>query len=203
MKKRNEPTLVEKAIEAVPGFGLVFKKLSQQVTLRGQSKSTLNNYIRRIALFVIHVIQYLGQYTHRVAISNNRILSISDTKVTFIAKDYREKAVAKPVILDGAEFLRRFCLHILPKGFVKVRRFGIYNTCTKRNLKLEFGNETIETVKPQNKETVRETLKRLSGIDISPCPVCKKGILIKIRKLPRIRSPGNHLPSLLKACLIQ
>ncbi len=54
MKKRNEPTLVEKAIETVPGFGLVFKKLTQQITLRGQSKSTLNNYIRRIALFVIH-----------------------------------------------------------------------------------------------------------------------------------------------------
>ena len=54
MKKRNEPTLVEKAIEAVPGFELVFKKLSQQVTLRGQSQSTLNNYIRCIATITLH-----------------------------------------------------------------------------------------------------------------------------------------------------
>lgn len=54
MKKRNEPTLVEKAIQAVPGFDLVFKKLSQQVTLRGQSQSTLNNYIRRIAIISLH-----------------------------------------------------------------------------------------------------------------------------------------------------
>jgi hypothetical protein len=91
-----------------------------------------------------HVIQYLGQYTHRVAISNNRILSINGTKVTFIAKDYQEKAIRKPVTLDGIEFLRRFCQHILPKGFVKVRRSGIYNATTKRNLELEFGNETIQ-----------------------------------------------------------
>jgi len=150
-----------------------------------------------------HVIQYLGQYTHRVAISNNRILSMSDAKVTFIAKDYREKATPKPVSLDGVEFLRRFCQHILPKGFVKLRRFGIYNATTKRNLELEFGNETLETVKLKKKETARETLKRLTGIDISICPVCKTGILVKKRKMPRIRSPGDHMPSLLKASLQQ
>jgi len=150
-----------------------------------------------------HVIQYLGQYTHRVAIANSRILSVNDTKVTFIAKDYREKAIPKPVILDGVEFLRRFCLHILPKGFIKVRRFGIYNATTKRNLELEFGNETIETVKPRKKETACETLKRLTGIDVSICPVCKTGTMILVRELPRIRSPGNHLPSLLNACLQQ
>ena len=144
-----------------------------------------------------HVIQYLGQYTHRVAISNHRILSMSGTEVTFIAKDYRENANPKPVTLDGVEFLRRFCQHVLPKGFVKVRRFGIYNTTTKRSLELEFGNETIETVKTKKKETVRETLIRLTGIDIMACPKCKKGTMVKIRDLPRIRSPGNHLPSLL------
>jgi hypothetical protein len=61
-----------------------------------------------------HVIQYLGQYTHRVAISNDRIIAMSDTHVTFIAKDYRDKAKNKPVSLTGVEFLHRFCLHILP-----------------------------------------------------------------------------------------
>lgn len=149
-----------------------------------------------------HVVRYLGQYTHRVAISNSRILSMSETHVTFIAKDYREKAIPKPVILDGVEFLRRFCQHVLPKGFVKARRFGIYNATTKRNLELEFGNETIETVKPKKKETARETLKRLVGVDISICPACKTGTMVKIRELPRIRSPGGHLPSLLRAALL-
>ena len=150
----------------------------------------------------VHVVRYLGQYTHRVAISNNRILSMSETQVTLIAKDYREKAAPKPVTLDGVEFLRRFCQHILPKGFVKVRRFGVYNATTKRNLELEFGNETIETVKPKKKETAREALKRLVGIDLSICPACKTGTMMKIRELPRIRSPAAHLPSLLKTALL-
>lgn len=149
----------------------------------------------------VHVIQYLGQYTHRVAIANHRILNITNTHVTFIAKDYREKAMPKPLTLKGEEFLRRFCLHILPKGFVKVRRFGMYNPAVKRNLGLEFGNETIETVKPKKKETAPEALKRLTGIDISVCPVCKKGIMATVRKLPRIRSPPGHLPSLLLTLL--
>ena len=148
-----------------------------------------------------HVIQYLGQYTHRVAIANHRILNITDTHVTFIAKDYREKAMPKPVILEGVEFLRRFCLHVLPNRFVKVRRFGIYNHTTKRHLELEFGNETIETVKPKKKETARETLKRLTGFDASICPVCKTGVMVVINEMPRIRSPGGHLPSLLLSLL--
>ena len=61
-----------------------------------------------------HVIKYLGQYTHRVAITNQRILNIANGEVTFIAKDYRDRSVKKPVTLDGVEFLRRFTMHILP-----------------------------------------------------------------------------------------
>jgi hypothetical protein len=85
-----------------------------------------------------HVVKYLGQYTHRVAITNQRILNIAGGKVTFIAKDYRDRAIKKPVTLDGIEFLRRFALHILPRRFVKIRRFGIYNHTVKRNLNLLF-----------------------------------------------------------------
>lgn len=149
-----------------------------------------------------HVIQYLGQYTHRVAISNHRIIKITDSHVTFIAKDYREKTLPKPVILDGVEFLRRFCQHVLPKQFVKVRRFGIYNHTTKRHMELEFGNETIETVKPKKKETARETLERLTGFDVTVCPKCKKGRMVIISEMPRIRSPGGHLQSLLLSLLL-
>jgi len=148
-----------------------------------------------------HVIEYLGQYTHRVAIANHRILNITSTHVTFISKDYREKAYPKPVSLEGVEFLRRFCQHVLPKRFVKVRRFGIYNHTTKRHMELEFGNETIEAVKPKKKETAGETLKRLTGFDVAVCPKCKKGTMVIIREMPRIRSPGGHLPSLLLSLL--
>jgi hypothetical protein len=69
-----------------------------------------------------HVIRYLGQYTHRIAISNQRILSVDSTHVTFVAKDYRDRAQKKPVPLTGEEFLRRFSLHVMPDGYVRIRR---------------------------------------------------------------------------------
>ena len=141
------------------------------------------------------VINYLGQYTHRVAITNQRILNIADGNVTFIAKDYREGAIKKPVTMDGVEFLRRFTMHILPKRFVKIRRFGIYNHTVKRNLNLQFAPEEkpdIDTIIRQQKppETNLERLARLTGVNPCLCPVCKTGRMLVIRELPRIRSPG-------------
>ena len=142
-----------------------------------------------------HVVRYLGQYTHRVAITNQRILNIADGHVTFIAKDYRDRAVKKPVTLDGVEFLRRFTLHILPKRFVKIRYYGIYNHTTKRNLNLHFVAEEKHDIdfKIKQKETAAETnlqrLERLTGINLCLCPVCKAGTMVVIRELPRIRSP--------------
>lgn len=143
-----------------------------------------------------HVIRYLGQYTHRVAISNQRLRSMSDTHVTFIAKDYRDRAIKKPKSLRGEEFLRRFCMHILPRRFVKIRRYGIYHHTTKANLDLQFAPEEKsdlclqEEVKPKM-ETTQERILRLTGIDVCQCPNCKKGKLHVVRELPRIRSPGG------------
>jgi hypothetical protein len=151
-----------------------------------------------------HVVKYLGQYTHRVAITNQRILNIADGKVTFIAKDYRERAIKKPVTLDGVEFLRRFVMHILPRRFVKIRRYGIYNHTTKRNLALQFTVEEkpcIDAVikKQQPPETNHERLERLTGINPCKCPVCKTGHMLTIRELPRIRSPAGFFPKQTKA----
>lgn len=142
-----------------------------------------------------HVVKYLGQYTHRVAITNQRILRISDNTVTFITKDYRDRAIKKPVTLDGIEFLRRFTMHILPKRFVKIRRFGIYNHTVKRNLDLQFVPEEkpdIDTIIKQQQapETNQQRLERLTGINPCRCPVCKTGRMVIVRELPRIRSPG-------------
>lgn len=140
-----------------------------------------------------HVVKYLGQYTHRVAITNQRILNIADGKVTFLAKDYRDGAAQKPVTLDGVEFLRRFTMHILPRQFVRIRRFGIYNHTAKRNLALQFcePDKTIDAVikKQQPAETNLERFERLTGINPCVCPTCKKGKMVVIRVLPRIRSP--------------
>jgi len=145
-----------------------------------------------------HVIKYLGQYTHRVAITNQRIMNIAEGKVTFIAKDYRDNAVKKPVTLDGVEFLRRFTLHILPRRFVKIRRFGIYNHTIKRNLALQFSVEEkpdIDAIikKQLPPETNLQRLERLTGINPCLCPVCKTGRMVTIRELPRIRSPAGNI----------
>jgi len=150
-----------------------------------------------------HVVKYLGQYTHRIAITNQRILNIQGDKVTFIAKDYHDNAVKKPVTLDGIEFLRRFTMHILPRQFVKIRRFGIYNHTTKKNLALKFMPEEKPGIddlvkRKQPPETNLQRLERLTGINPCICPVCKKGQMILIKIFPRIRSPGRltELPSL-------
>lgn len=142
-----------------------------------------------------HVVKYLGQYTHRVAITNQRIVNIAHGKVTFMAKDYRQGAAKMPVTLDGTEFLRRFCLHILPRRFVKIRRFGIYNPATKRNLNLQFVPEEkpgIEAIikGQQAPQTKVERFATLTGINPCLCPVCKTGRMINVRELPSIRAPA-------------
>lgn len=127
-----------------------------------------------------HVVKYLGQYTHRVAITNQRILNIDNDRVTFITKDYRDRAVKKPATLHGVEFLRRFTMHILPKRFVKIRRFGMYNPTVLRNCKLQFVPEEnlaspASLKKQKTSETKLERLERLTGINPCLCPVCKTG----------------------------
>jgi hypothetical protein len=134
-----------------------------------------------------------------VAISNNNIVNITNSDVTFIAKDYKDKAIKKPVTLNGVEFLRRFCQHILPKGFVKIRYYGIYNSTTKKNLDLQFVPVSIEDIekKLKPKETAQQVIMRVTGYNVCQCPFCKKGTMRKIKELPRIRSPSNNLPNLL------
>jgi hypothetical protein len=154
---------------------------------------------------VEHVIRYLGQYTHRVAISNQRILNIDRSHVTFIAKDYRDRAQNKPVRMEGVEFLRRFCLHVMPKRFVRIRRFGIYNHTTKRRLALQFVPEQSPVIlkleKRDGSETKQERIKRLTGIGIGQCPFCVKGRMLIVREIPRIRSPPGDLLILLRSKL--
>ncbi len=144
-----------------------------------------------------HVIKYLGQYTHRVAISNQRILSIDNDSVRFVYKDSMDHRKEKPITLTGTEFLRRFCMHILPKGFVKIRYYGIMSSrYAKRTILLNKRTSNC----PKEKESVHERLKRLTGFDMLLCPFCKKGQMHTIEVMPRIRSPcqlprlkANHL----------
>ena len=128
---------------------------------------------------------------------------MNETHVTFVAKDYRDHTQKKPVTMTGIEFLHRFCLHILPKRFVKIRQYGIYNHTTKRNMELKFETEELPVEKENDrpKETSQERIKRLTGFDIGQCPRCKKGRMIIVLELPRIRSPGYSLQQLIHSFL--
>lgn len=151
-----------------------------------------------------HVMRYLGQYTHRVAITNHRILDITATQVTFMAKDYRDNARQKPVTLPGAEFLRRFCQHVVPHGFVRIRRYGIYNPTTTRCHNLQFIPTPQVTAQKMERriETRQERIIRLTGFDACKCPSCKKGNMVRLSTMPRIRSPATDLPYLLYSKLL-
>ncbi len=153
-----------------------------------------------------HVIKYLGQYTHRVAITNQRILNIADNQVTFMAKDYRDNARNKPIKIEGVEFLRRFAMHILPNRFVKIRRYGIYNPSFKRNHNIQFLPEEkpdIDAIiqKQEAPESRFDRIQRLIGFNPCICPVCKTGRMLRISELPRIRSPAIS-PAILFSTII-
>ncbi|MEA3357292.1 MAG: IS91 family transposase [Patescibacteria group bacterium] len=137
-----------------------------------------------------HIIKYLGQYTHRIAISNHRIQNIDDESVSFYYKDNRDASKQKLTTLPGVEFLRRFCMHILPKSFVKIRYYGILSNRYSKKTVLLRSNKSE---KPKEKESVHQRLKRLTGFDVYKCPHCKKGQMHIIDVLPRIRSPGKFL----------
>ena len=149
------------------------------------------------------IIRYLGQYTHRIAISNERILQITEDEVLFQTKDYRDNGTVKNTRLSGVEFLRRFAQHILPKGFVRIRRYGIYNARVKRHLGLRFTVEDSDFEKLIRQQEAKEAkdLSKSAVLPVRKCPYCKTGNLIRKKEIPRIRSPAGNVLSLLKTFL--
>lgn len=116
------------------------------------------------------VVEYLGRYTHKIAISNNRLWEVNDQTVTFSYKDYKERGIKKTMTLPNKEFIRRFALHILPKRFVKIRHYGFLSSTWKRvkfkQLKTKLYSNTRITFAPK--------------VNPRPCPCCKKGTLVTI-----------------------
>jgi hypothetical protein len=131
-----------------------------------------------------HVVGYLGQYTHRVAITNHRIVEVGEHEVLFSLKDYSDQGKQKVTSLSGEEFLRRFCMHILPSGFVKIRHYGIYSSRFRNTIMKDKSRMVIQQV-----ETAVERINRLTGVDVTHCPRCRKGQLILVDVIPRSRSP--------------
>ena len=132
------------------------------------------------------VLEYLGRYTHRVAITNNRIISIDNGTVTFTYRDRQDNNKIKPMGLTADEFIRRFLLHILPRGFIKIRYFGfLAHTNKKQAVFLIRRLLGVNSKAEKTKETIPEMMLRLTGTDITCCPRCKKGTMTIIKKLPR------------------
>ena len=133
------------------------------------------------------VLQYLGRYTHRIAISNNRILTIRDGNVSFLWRDYADDNRQKTMTLQAGEFIRRFLLHVLPARYVRIRHFGLLaNRSRKDNIascrELLGTGKTVTTEKARQ-ETWQEQLLRICGINVTICPVCQKGKMSRIALL--------------------
>lgn len=135
------------------------------------------------------VFGYLGRYTHRVAISNHRIVDLADGKVTFTLKDYKRGGAKKTMTLDAVEFLRRFLLHVLPKGFVRIRHYGLYasrNVKTKlvaaRQLLQPERSDTAPSTDPDDGTPLEhwwERFRKLTGVDVMICPSCGGRLFVK------------------------
>lgn len=122
------------------------------------------------------VIEYLGRYTHRIAISNHRLRNVDSSTITFSYKDYRDAARQKSMTLQGQEFLRRFCLHVLPAGFRKIRHFGLLSSRVKPKLKVQQMKMGVSIVKKE-KLPWQQVLLQAMNYDVDACPVCKQGRL--------------------------
>lgn len=126
------------------------------------------------------VLEYLGRYTHRIAISNHRIKAIDNNQVIFTYKDRQDKNKTKAMSLPAMEFIRRFLLHVLPFRFMKIRYYGfLANICKNKSVLLirRLIGKAMD-VGIALKETARERLLRLTGRDILLCPYCQKGRMI-------------------------
>ena len=141
------------------------------------------------------VLDYIGRYTHRVAISNNRIVAVRDGKVIFTYRDRRNHNVLRLKTLPADEFIRRFLLHVLPEGFMKIRHYGFLgNRIKKESVKLCRALLGEHTLSPQQtKKTVADLMLELTGTDITRCPCCLKGRMITVRTIPYPpRTPRSH-----------
>jgi len=140
-----------------------------------------------------HVLAYLGRYTHRVALSNDRLLALADGRVHFRWRDYADHDRVKIMDLDADEFLRRFLLHVVPDRFVRIRHFGLLANRT-RKAKLARCRQLLAVLPAAPlglPESVAALMLRLTGVDIELCPVCQEGRLRIVAILTPTTSPAQ------------
>jgi hypothetical protein len=133
------------------------------------------------------VLDYVGRYTHRVAISNHRLIDMVDDQVRFRWKDYRAEAQPKTMALAATEFLRRFLLHVLPPGFQRIRYYGLLGN-RHRTEKLARCRQLLEMAPRPGAETStsitgsvpdsRDRVETLTGVSLRACPICHDGQMV-------------------------
>ena len=143
-------------------------------------------YAKRPFAYTNCVIEYLGRYTHKIAISNHRIKNIDENSITFSCKDYRKEGQKFDLTLDNMEFVRRFSMHILPKGFVRIRHYGILSSSCKKS--------SLHVIRKQLPQQVKEKTdpRVLTLHNPKLCPVCKTETMITIELFDR-RGPPVRL----------
>jgi hypothetical protein len=131
------------------------------------------------------VLEYLGRYTHRVAITNNRIIAIEDGTVRFSYRDRSDDNKEKELTVGADEFIRRFLLHVLPSGFTKIRYYGFLAHANKKTciglIRTLIGAPTAYAQKLE--ESVQQMMLRLTGVDICCCPQCGKGTMVYVKPI--------------------
>jgi len=138
------------------------------------------------------VLRYLGRYTHRIAIGNERLVTLQEGRVTFRYRDRKREGAKKLLTLEAPHFVQRFLLHVLPRGFVRVRHFGLQANGCRSRLIARVRQLLHEPAPPQPERTHRESwqdlYRRLTGRDPARCPHCNLGTLHPVATLP----PDEH-----------
>ena len=141
------------------------------------------------------VLDYVGRYTHRVAISNNRLLDIENNLVSFRWKDYRGGDQVKTMTLTAEEFIRRFLLHVLPNGFRRIRYYGFLGN-RHREQKLVvcrrlLGMSVTDGAKSQPSKDYLDRYEDLTGQSLRQCPQCLRGTMVVVQILPRLSAKSS------------
>lgn len=172
---------------------------------RLRSRSAFQSYLApaRISEWVVYakppfagpeqVLDYVGRYTHRIAISNNRLLAMDDGKIRFRWKDYRNDNRQKTMTLTADEFIRRFLLHVLPSGFQRIRYYGFlgnrYRAQKLARCRELLGMATAETHASEPSLDYRDRYEKLTGSSLWECPVCHEGRMLVVEVMARV---NNH-----------
>ncbi|MFT7435544.1 MAG: hypothetical protein ACI8UX_001338 [Psychromonas sp.] len=175
-----------------------------QVVTKAAFKQNWVVYAKRPFASSKTVVEYLGRYTHKVAISNHRLLFVDKQKISFTYRDYKDSAKQKEFNIIGVEFLRRFVQHILPHGFIRIRPGGVphYGFLASKNKAKELNQAKTEfkQAKWEKKHyALQEIAEQKLDIKVNQCPHCKSNTLKMIRTLEPEKGPPRRIkPDLTK-----